>query len=105
MHSKTIRRNEARALVLKAMAHPTRMMIIEALSKREHCVCELTDLAGADISTVSKHLALMKSAGLVEDDKRGQMVFYRLTCTCIMDFIACVENVVRQKAKAQLAVF
>ena len=50
---------EAQATIIKAMAHPTRLMIIEELSKQEHCVCELTEMVGADTSTVSKHLSVL----------------------------------------------
>ena len=78
-------------------------MIIKVLAEREHCVCELTDLAGVDISTVSKHLALLKRAGIVADDKRGLMVFYRLTMPCTTHFMGCLEKVIRERAKEHLA--
>lgn len=85
------------------MAHPTRLMIINVLAEREHCVCELTDLAGVDTSTVSKHLSLLKRAGIVADDKRGLMVFYRLTMPCAMNFMNCLEKVIRERAEEHLA--
>ena len=57
-------RYEARVRVVKAMAHPTRMFIVDELSRSgERCVCELTEMIGADISTVSKHLAILKNVG------------------------------------------
>ena len=65
-----------RANILKALAHPSRLMMVEELARGERCVCELRELVGADISTVSKHLAVLKKAGLVESDKRGLQVFY-----------------------------
>ena len=67
-----------RANVIKALAHPSRVLIASALIDGERCVCELTELVGADISTVSKHLSVMKNAGLVEIEKRGLNVYYRL---------------------------
>jgi ArsR family transcriptional regulator len=80
---------------MKAMAHPTRLLIVDELAKRgEECVCKLTELVGADMSTVSRHLALLKGAGIVEDDKRGSMVFYHLRTQCVMDFFRCVESVI-----------
>lgn len=78
-------------------------MIINVLAEREHCVCELTDLAGVDTSTVSKHLALLKRAGIVADDKRGLMVFYRLTMPCAMNFMGCLEKVIKERAQEHLA--
>jgi len=84
---------EARAKVLKAMAHPSRLFIIEELEKGERCVCELTEMIGADVSTISKHLSVLKQAGLVVDDKRGNQVFYQLRVPCILNFFGCVESV------------
>ncbi|HOW69081.1 MAG TPA: metalloregulator ArsR/SmtB family transcription factor [Phycisphaerae bacterium] len=91
---------EARARVAKAMAHPTRVFILEVLQEREWCVCELTDLIGADQSTVSKHLALLKQAGLVEVRREGTMVFYRLRCKCIPNFFNCIESVLKANLQA-----
>jgi ArsR family transcriptional regulator, arsenate/arsenite/antimonite-responsive transcriptional repressor len=91
--------HEARAKIIKAMAHPSRLFIIEELSKNECCVGELTDMIGADASTVSKHLSVLKNAGLVTDEKRGNSIFYSLRCPCIMDFIGCLEDVLSSNAK------
>ena len=92
-------RYEARAKILKAMAHPSRLLIIEELQKKERCVNELTDMVGADTSTVSKHLSVLKNAGLVTDEKRGNSIFYHLRVPCILDFMGCVENVLSANAK------
>ena len=87
-------RYEARVRVVKAMAHPTRMFIVDELSRcEERCVCELTEMVGADISTVSKHLSILKTAGIISADKRGNQVYYRLRVPCILDFFRCVESV------------
>ena len=91
----------ARAQVLKAMAHPSRLFIIEELDKAERCVCELTDMVGADISTVSKHLSVLKQAGIVQDEKRGNQVFYRLRVPCILNFFGCVESVLESRAQTR----
>ncbi len=90
---------EARANVLKAMAHPTRLFIIEELEKEERCVCDLTELIGADVSTVSKHLSVLKQAGIVLSDKRGNLVFYRLRVPCILSFFGCVESIFKAQAE------
>jgi ArsR family transcriptional regulator len=91
--------HEARAKIIKAMAHPSRLFIIEELSKHECCVNELTEMIGADASTVSKHLSVLKNAGLVADEKRANSIFYTLRCPCIMDFVSCVEDVLSANAK------
>lgn len=85
---------QLRADVLKAMAHPSRLLIIDELSTGEKCVCELTEVVGADMSTVSKHLSLMKKAGIVQDEKRGKKVFYRLRVPCVLNFFHCLESVI-----------
>lgn len=99
MNEKTKLKYEARARIIKAMAHPTRLFVVDELSKGERCVCELRDMIGADISTVSKHLSVLKDAGIIEDDKRGQQVFYRLRVPCILNFFGCVEDVLAANAK------
>lgn len=91
-------RYEAKARMMKTLAHPTRLFMIEELSRGERCVCELRDMVGADISTVSKHLALLKAAGIVADDKRGLQVFYRLKTPCVLGFFDCVQEVQRAVA-------
>jgi ArsR family transcriptional regulator len=86
-----------RARVIKAMAHPSRLAMLEALADGERCVCELQRLVGSDMSTVSKHLAVMKRAGLVEDRKQGLWVHYRLRVPCVLEFMQCVEAVLDEK--------
>lgn len=103
MDAKTQARYEARATIIKAMAHPTRLFVVDELSRQERCVCELTEMIGADMSTVSKHLSILKSAGIVENEKRGSQIFYRLRMPCILNFFDCVETVIRSTAEAQLA--
>ena len=103
MDAKTQALFDARAVIVKALAHPTRLFIVNELSKGERCVCELREEIGADLSTVSKHLSVLKGAGIVEDDKRGLQVFYRLRCPCILTFFSCVENVLQENARRQRA--
>lgn len=93
---------EAKAHVLKALAHPTRLWIVENLANGERCVCDLVSEIGADFSTVSKHISVLKQAGIVEDDKRGKQVFYRLKVPCVMNFMQCVEAVLRNRTQAQV---
>ena len=103
MDTKTKQKYEARARVIKAMAHPSRLFMVDELSRGERCVCELRDMIGADMSTISKHLSVLKDAGIVEDDKRGQQVFYRLRVPCILNFFGCVEDVLVANARRMSA--
>jgi len=81
------------AEIFKALAHPSRLMIIEALANGKHCVNELTEMIGADMSTVSRHLAQLRNVGLIRDEKQGLQVFYELRCHCVLKFLDCVESV------------
>jgi len=95
MNASTKAKYESRAKIIKAMAHPTRLFIVDELAKNgERCVCELTDMIGADISTVSKHLAVLKQVGIISDEKRRNQVFYYLRVPCVMEFFRCVEAII-----------
>ncbi|MEW5796176.1 MAG: metalloregulator ArsR/SmtB family transcription factor [Candidatus Zixiibacteriota bacterium] len=93
----------ARARIIKALAHPTRLLIVDQLARQERCVCELRDMVGDDVSTVSKHLTVLKQAGVVEDEKRGLQVWYRLRVPCILNFFGCVESVLQANARQAAA--
>lgn len=91
---------EARAAIIKALAHPARLMIVDELAgHRERCVWELTEVVGTDISTVSRHLSVLRNAGIVESEQRGTTVYYRLRVKCIGDFFGCVESVLRANVR------
>ena len=90
---------EAKAAVLKALAHPARLWMAEQLADGEKCVCEFVEVMDFDFSTVSRHLAVLKRAGIVEVDKRGKQVFYRLKVPCVLNFMNCVEAVIKAQHK------
>ncbi len=93
----------AKARVIKALGHPTRLFMIEELSKGECCVCRFADGIDADFSTVSKHLSVLKQAGLVEDEKRGQRVPYPLRVPYVTQFMSCIEAVIRSSSEERVA--
>jgi len=93
---------EARARIVKALAHPARLMMVDELAKQPMCVCDIRELVGSDLSTVSKHLSVLKNAGIVLDEKRGSQVFYSLRCPCAVNFFACAEKVLKTTAKDQM---
>ena len=66
----------ARATIMKALAHPTRLFIVDELSRGERCVHEIQVMIGDDLSTISKHLSVLRGAGIVRDEKRGTQVFW-----------------------------
>jgi ArsR family transcriptional regulator len=94
---------EEKAKILKALAHPTRLWIAEQLADGERCVCDLAETIDADFSTVSKHLSVLKHAGIIADEKRGKQVFYTLKVPCVLNFMGCIEAVIASNAKAHAA--
>ena len=85
------------ARVLKALANESRLRIVDRLSRGECSVGELTDLVGSDRSTVSKHLALLRSHGIVEDRRDGNVVYYTLLTPCVMSFFSCAAQVIKER--------
>jgi DNA-binding transcriptional ArsR family regulator len=102
MEMKQLEQYEQKARILKALAHPTRLMFVEELEKGELCVCELKELVDADISTVSKHLTVLRNAGIVDHDKRGLQVFYRLRVPCVLQFMGCIEAVMQSRVAVEI---
>ena len=96
-------RSQAVSSVFKALGHPSRVYIVEKLKEAEHCVCELSELIGVDMSTVSRHLSILKKAGIVTDRKEGTTVYYSLVCDCLTQMLSGVENIIRMQLKSQTA--
>lgn len=93
MNSEITKKYKKRSELIKALAHPTRLFIVDFLADGEKCVCEIVEQVGVDISTISKHLLVMKNAGLIESEKRGLNVYYKLVCPCIVDLFSCLESI------------
>lgn len=92
MNSRTpLRQLRQRADVFKALGHPDRLRVLDELSAGERCVCELVKSVGSSWSTVSRHLSVLKAAGIVTDEKRGLQVFYRVALPCVESFSACLD--------------
>jgi ArsR family transcriptional regulator len=90
-----------RAKVFKALGHPSRLLMVEALGRGELCVCELQELVGSDMSTISKHLSVLKEAGVVEDERRGTSIYYSLRMRCVSSFLSCVSRFFDQQLEEQ----
>ena len=102
MDSQMKARYEKRAGVFKALAHPARLFMVEQMALGERCVCELTEMLDLDISTVSKHLSVLRNAGVVSFEKRGANVYYRMRMGCVLGFFACVQEAIEKQAREHL---
>jgi len=87
------------AKMLKALANESRLLIVDRLSRGECTVGDLRELVGSDLSTVSKHLALLRANGIVEDRREGTAVYYRLVTTCVCDFFTCANQVLKERSR------
>ncbi|MCX5813551.1 MAG: metalloregulator ArsR/SmtB family transcription factor [Proteobacteria bacterium] len=94
---------EIRSRIIKALAHPVRLMIVEVLKDGETPFSKLNNLFESDKSTVSKHLLVLKEAGIVSSRKSGLEMFYKLEVPCITDFFSCVTAVIENTVKKQKA--
>lgn len=84
-----------RSAILKALGHPIRILLVHELSRGDRCVCELNRLADVNPSNISRHLARLKTAGIVTDRRDGMNVFYHLACPCILRAVDCTLEVLR----------
>lgn len=99
MDAETKKLYELKAEIIQAAAHPIRLAVIEYLADGEQCVCDIVDYVGAQRSNVSRHLSVMLKAGVVESRKEGLKQIYFLKTPCIVKFLGCVEQALKEKIK------
>ena len=97
MKTREVFRQQAR--LLRALANESRLMIVNRLNRGECSVGELTEMVGSDVSTVSKHLALLRAHGIVTDRREGNVVYYRLLTPCVCNFFTCATQVLKEKSR------
>ncbi len=90
---------EGCAEVFKALGHPARLRMVHSLAGGERCVCELQELVGLDMSTVSRHLAVLKKAGVLASRKQGNWAYYSLELGCVASLLDCVINKKQRKER------
>ena len=94
---------ELKCNIIKALAHPVRLMIIEELDKCDKLFSELFIMFDCDKSTVSKHLLVLKNAGIVSGKKKGLDVLYKLETKCILEFLDCINRIISVRIKKENA--
>ncbi len=79
--------------IFKALAHPARVHIVRLLSDgSEKCVCDLVSTCGLGWSSMSRHLSVLREAGVISFKKRGVQIFYRLELACVVWIIDCLDH-------------
>jgi len=104
MSQKSQRLCQMKAQIVAAVAHPVRLAIVEALRDGELCVFDIARQVGAQRSNVSRHLGVMVRAGLLRRRKDGLKVLYSLRTPCILKFLSCVTDVLREQLETANAV-
>ena len=92
---------EKQADIAKAIAHPVRVAALEFLKNGEQCVCDIAEAVGTERSNLSKHLSIMVGVGVLTSRKDGLKVMYRIKTPCVLKFLDCLKEVLRQHAAEQ----
>jgi DNA-binding transcriptional ArsR family regulator len=87
------------AEIVKALAHPVRLAVVDFLKGGEQCVCHIAGHVGSEQSNLSNHLSVMSAAGVLSQRKEGLNVYYRLRCPCVYEFVSCVTGVIKEQVK------
>jgi len=90
---------EKQAEIAKAIAHPLRIAIVDFLKDGEQCVCDIAEHVGSERSNVSRHLSVMVNAGVLGYRKEGLKVIYNLKTPCVIEFLSCAGEVLKQQAR------
>ena len=99
MNDKELRLYEMKAEIIQAAGHPIRLAVIDFLKDGEQCVCDIAEYVGAKRSNVSRHLGVLLNAGVIRRRKDGLKMMYALRTPCVLNFMKCVEGVLRENAK------
>ncbi|RMD87409.1 MAG: ArsR family transcriptional regulator [Calditrichaeota bacterium] len=94
--------HELKANIFKAMAHPNRIRILEALRCNETCNCELGPELGLEQSNLSRHLAILVQAGLIQPRKKGVKAYYRLTDDTVFQILDAVQKIILKQTESQM---
>jgi len=92
---------KARARIMKALASPVRLKIVDELSRGERCMCELQPMFPMNKSTLSRHLTELKNVGIVGERRPGARCFLRLLTPCVLSMFDCTMGVIRAEARRQ----
>ncbi len=90
--------------ILKAIAQPTRLRIIELLRDGEHCVCEIYPAIGHEQSNTSRHLQMMLKSGILRQRKEGLKIFYSLRHPEVLEMVRLAELIMQREAEQTLGV-
>lgn len=90
---------KARAKIMKALSSPVRLMIVDALGRGELCMCELQPVFSMNKSTLSRHIAALRNAGIITERREGVRIYLSLATPCILSVFDCTMRVIKAEAR------
>jgi DNA-binding transcriptional ArsR family regulator len=96
---------EGRAAVLKALGQPTRLQILDLLKEGERCVCEIFPAINQEQANVSKHLSILKQAGILESRKEGLRIIYRIKSPEVLELLEGVSRLLKKQVREQERIY
>lgn len=97
-----VRENDRKAEILKAVGHPVRIAILEILRRGEECVCRIRPRLDTTQPNTSKHLAVLKKAGVIDSRQEGTMTFYWVVDTRVYEILELASEMMRREERARL---
>ena len=91
-----------KAEILKALGHPIRISILEILRRGEECVCRIYPRLESTQPNTSKHLAVLKQAGILDSRQEGTMTFYWVRDTRVYEILELAGEMIRREARGCL---
>ncbi len=95
---------DIKASILQALAQPTRVRILEMLRDGEECVCNIWPALGESQSNISRHLAVLRSSGIVEGRHKGVSVYYKVSDQKVFNILDLASDIAKQRAKSALTI-
>ncbi|PIS46999.1 MAG: ArsR family transcriptional regulator [Elusimicrobia bacterium CG08_land_8_20_14_0_20_51_18] len=87
MYEKITFGQKEKARLMKAFSHPARIFMLEAIAEKRICVCSLARSLNLSFAAVSRHFGVLRNAGIVEEDKEGNNIYYRLASDCVLELL------------------
>ena len=92
---------KVRSDILKALGHPLRVQMLDALGRGDRCVNDLRILAAVSQPTISHHLEKLKKVGIVTERRAGKKIVHHLACPCMLEAVGCTLGVIQSVKKRQ----
>ncbi|WP_003540235.1 ArsR/SmtB family transcription factor [Desulfotomaculum nigrificans] len=99
------RLSQLKADMFKAIAHPTRIRILELLKDGEHCVCDIFEALNVEQANTSQHLAILKRQDILQSRKEGLRVIYSIKYPEIIELLEVADKILVLQASETMKTF